>query len=149
MGDKVSVYRVAVKTEVQAAADTDFQATTQANSSSIYRVAVASTDGLSVNQHYGRAEIFYIYYVDDNEGYDLLEKRQVIPVCMDGSHSQKAMQESVKAFDDCRYLIASRIGSAAQQALSAQGITSMEMPGPIDDAILRVWKYNQIQGLFN
>ena len=118
-------------------------------SSSVYRVAVASSDGLTVNQHYGRAEIFYIYYVDDNEGYDFLEKRKVTPVCMDGSHNQQAMAESVKAFADCRYLVASRIGSGALQALSAQGITSMELPGSIDEAILRVWKYNQIQGLFN
>ena len=43
-----------------------------------YRVAVASTDGESVNTHYGKAEIFYIYAVDDDEGYDLLEKRSML-----------------------------------------------------------------------
>ena len=145
-----------------------------------YRVAVASTDGETVNTHYGKSEIFYIYYVDDSEGYDLVEKRKVNPVCMagfsgiqgdvagagagglqsglaaglatglvGGAHSQSAMEQSVKQFADCRYVVASRIGSGAAQALSAAGITGMELPGTIDDAILKIWKYNRIQGLFS
>ena len=118
------------------------------NTSSKYKVAVASTDGESVNQHYGRASKFYIYTVDDQVGYDLAEERLVEPVCQDGSHEISKMEESVLHFTDCRYIVVSRLGTAAGAALSAQGITAMELPGSIDDAMLRVWKYNQIQGLF-
>lgn len=118
------------------------------NTSSKYKVAVASTDGESVNQHYGRASKFYIYIVDDQVGYDLAEERLVEPVCQDGSHEISKMEESVLHFTDCRYVVVSRLGTAAGAALSAQGITAMELPGSIDDAMLRVWKYNQIQGLF-
>lgn len=118
------------------------------NFSSKYRVAVASTDGETVNTHYGKSNLFYIYFLDDAEGYDFVEKRAVRPVCMDGSHVKSEMDKSVLKFKDCKYLIASRIGSAAHQALTAAGITAMELPGSIDDAILKVWKYNQIQGLF-
>lgn len=117
--------------------------------SSIYKVAIASSDGESVNLHYGKAEKFYIYTIDDEEGYDLLEERQVQPVCMDGAHEISKMEKSVLNFTDCRYIIVSRLGTAASAALSAAGITAMELPGSIDDAILRVWKYNQIQNLFN
>jgi len=113
-----------------------------------YRVAVASTDGESVNTHYGKSEIFYIYIVDDDEGYDLVEKRQVTPVCQDGFHNKTAMETHVQQFTDCKYVIASRIGNGAIQSLTAAGITAMELPGSIDDAILKVWKYNRIQGLF-
>lgn len=113
-----------------------------------YRVAVASTDGESVNTHYGKSEIFYIYIVDDDEGYDLVEKRQVTPVCQDGFHNKVAMETHVQQFTDCKYVIASRIGNGAIQSLTAAGITAMELPGSIDDAILKVWKYNRIQGLF-
>ena len=60
-------------------------------SSSKYRVALASTDGETVNQHYGRADLFYIYLVDDEEGYDLIEKRKVLPVCRDGGHIASEM----------------------------------------------------------
>lgn len=121
----------------------------QENKDSKYRVAVASTDGESVNMHYGKAEIFYVYIVDDEVGYDFLETRNVTPVCQDGSHNQSAMEQSVKQFSDCKYLVASRIGSGAIQALSAAGITGMELPGSIDEAMLKVWKYNRVQGLFD
>ena len=117
--------------------------------SSIYKVAIASSDGESVNLHYGKAEKFYIYTIDDEEGYDLVEERQVQPVCLDGAHEISKMEKSVLNFTDCRYIIVSRLGTAASAALSAAGITAMELPGSIDDAILRVWKYNQIQNLFN
>ena len=75
--------------------------------------------------------------------------RNVTPVCQEGSHNQAVMEESVKQFTDCKYLVASRIGSGAIQALTAAGITGMELPGSIDEAMLRVWKYNRVQGLFN
>ena len=117
--------------------------------SSVYKVAIASTDGETVNMHYGKATKFYIYSIDDEVGYDLVEERQVEPVCMEGSHEISKMEKSVLNFTDCRYLIVARLGSAASAALSAAGITPMELPGSIDDAILKVWKYNQIQNLFN
>lgn len=120
----------------------------KASKSSIYKVAIASSDGESVNQHYGKAEKFYIYSIDDDVGYDLAEERLVEPVCMDGAHEISKMEKSVLNFTDCRYIVVSRLGAAASAALSAAGITAMELPGSIDDAILRVWKYNQIQGLF-
>jgi len=120
----------------------------KASKNSVYKVAIASTDGETVNMHYGKAEKFYIYSIDDQVGYDLVEERQVEPVCQEGSHVISKMEESVLRFTDCRYIVVSRLGTAASAALSAAGITAMELPGTIDDAILRVWKYNQIQGLF-
>lgn len=117
-------------------------------SSSKYRVALASTDGESVNQHYGRADLFYIYLVDDEEGYDLIEKRKVLPVCRDGGHIASEMEDSTAQFLDCRYVVASRLGAGASAALTARGITAMELPGSVDEAMLKIWKYNRIQGLF-
>ena len=113
-----------------------------------YRVAIASTDGETVNIHYGKSELFYIYIIDDDEGYDLLEKRSVTPVCHEGFHNKASMDTHVQQFTDCKYVIASRIGTGALQSITAAGITAMELPGSIDDAILKVWKYNRIQGLF-
>lgn len=113
-----------------------------------YKVAVASTDGETINTHYGKSEKFYIFIVDDDEGYDLLETRNVTPVCQDGSHNKNSMEAHVAQFKDCKYVIASRIGTGAIQALTAAGITGMDLPGSIDDAILKVWKFNRIQSLF-
>lgn len=114
-----------------------------------YKVAVASTDGETVNQHYGRSEKFYIYIVDDEEGYDLQEIRAVSAACQDGKHNITDMEKHVKGFSDCKYIVASRIGSGALQSLAAAGLTAMELPGSIDEAILKIWKYNRIQKLFS
>ena len=113
-----------------------------------YRVALASSDGESVNTHYGKADSFYIYLVDDDEGYDLLEKRSVVPVCQEGFHDKAEMDKHVQQFTDCKYVAASRIGDGALQSLTEAGITGMELPGSVDDAILKIWKYNCIQNLF-
>ena len=59
------------------------------------------------------------------------------------------MDKKIIDRSDCKYLVASRIGSGAIQALTAAGITGMELPGSIDEAMLKVWKYNRVQGLFN
>lgn len=117
--------------------------------SKAYKVAFASTDGENVNIHYGKAEKFFVYAIDDEEGYDFLEERKVQPVCMDGSHLVQQMEKSTAQFSDCRYVVASRIGSGAASSLAAKGITGMELPGTVEDAILKIWKFNQIQGLFN
>lgn len=115
---------------------------------SIYRVAVASSDGESVNRHYGKADSFFIYSVNDEEGFELVEERKVKPVCLGESHLKNEMEESTARFTDCRYLVAAKIGTGADASLNARGITTMELPGSIEDAIIKVWKYNRIQGLF-
>lgn len=114
----------------------------------IYRVAVASTDGESVNQHFGRADTFLIFSVDDETGYDILEKRRLEPVCLNHSHNVNDMQKRAENLRDCKYVTASKIGPGAESALRSAGIISMELPGDIDEAILKIWKYNRIQKLY-
>ena len=52
------------------------------------RVAVASSDGIVVNSHFGRARDFYIYEVSENEDTVLLEKRELVPICEAGHHDE-------------------------------------------------------------
>ena len=112
-----------------------------------FKVALASSDGINVDTHYGRAQKFFIYTVSE-EDYDFVEERRVQPVCMEGFHDRAKMEESVALFTDCLYVVASRIGQGAASSLAARGINCMEIPGTIDDALLKIWKYNSIQNLF-
>ena len=118
------------------------------NKANVYKVAFASTDGINVNIHYGRSEKFFVYLIDDEAGYDFLEERKAKPVCLGGSHLISQMQESASLFADCRYVAASKIGQGAQAALTAKGIRAMELPGSIEDAVIKIWQYNRIQNLF-
>ena len=39
----------------------------------VYKVAAASSDGIVINKHFGRADTFYIYEIAENGKYRLLE----------------------------------------------------------------------------
>ena len=113
----------------------------------IFRVAVASTDGYTVDTHFGRAYDFYIYqYLVDE--WIFVEKRTISPVCQDGQHSVAAMQSNVGQFADCQYVVASKIGTGAMSALQSQGIVPMALPMDINDALEKVYTYNEVQKLF-
>ena len=110
----------------------------------IFRVAVASTDGYTVDTHFGRAYDFYIYqYLVDE--WIFVEKRTVNPVCQDGQHSVAAMQKNISQFADCQYVVASKIGTGAMSALQSQGIVPMSLPMDINDALEKIYTYNEIQ----
>lgn len=61
----------------------------------VYKVAVASNDGIVINQHFGRANIFYIYEITETGKHRLLETRTVTPICNGGNHSDKELRENI------------------------------------------------------
>ena len=113
-----------------------------------YKIAVASSDGIVVNDHFGRAKDFYIYQIDNSEQIYFLEKRNVTPVCEGGNHDQVRLKTNVKKIGDCKYLLVSRIGSGAADMAAESGIESYEIPGVIEESIKQLIKYIKIKQLF-
>ena len=114
----------------------------------IYKVAVASSDGIVVNQHFGRADTFYIYEVGGTGNYRFLETRIVTPVCNGGNHNKEKLCSNISKFKDCKYILVSRIGMGAANAMEQSGIVPMELPGMIEESIGRLTTYEQLQNLF-
>lgn len=114
-----------------------------------YRVAVASTDGKVVNQHFGKADIFYIFEVDTEkaESFELTEIRQTDAVCEGGEHSEKRLEEAIQRIKDCAYVLVSRIGYRAENALTAVGIQAFELPGIISESLDELLKFIEIQAM--
>lgn len=113
-----------------------------------YKAAAASSDGIVVNQHFGRADTFYIYEIAETGKYRLLETRTVIPVCNGGNHNDETLCETIRQFKDCRYLLASRIGMGAADMLEQAGIIPMELPGMIEESLDKLHTYERLQNLF-
>ena len=111
------------------------------------RIAVASSDGIVVNKHFGRTETFYIYDWDD-EDLEQVEIREVTPVCEGGNHDEEKLIENAKTISDCQYLLVARIGPGASKVVESFGIEPMEIPGMILDVIEELIKYTKIQALF-
>lgn len=113
------------------------------------RIGAASSDGIVVNQHFGRAARFWIYDVDEEHNIRFIEKRSVSPVCEAGNHEEKKLEENVQHLQDCNYILVSRIGEGAIRVLDGHGISSYEIPGIIEESINKLMAYVEIQNLLS
>lgn len=113
-----------------------------------YRIAVASSDGIVVNSHFGRAKDFYIYQMDDNEQIHFLEKRNVTPVCEGGNHDDDKLKTNLEKLKDCNYLLVSRVGASAAHIAANFGIESYEIPGMIEESLEQLIIYTKLKKLF-
>ena len=113
-----------------------------------YKIAVASSDGIVVNNHFGRAKEFYIYQIDDKEQIHFLEKRKVTSVCEGGNHDNERLKTNLEKLGDCKYLLVSRIGSGAASVAESLGIESYEISGMIEESIEQLIQYIKIKKLF-
>ena len=114
-----------------------------------YKIAVASTDGKVVNQHFGKADQFYIIEVSDESRYELIELRKLPPVCQGGDHDDDAIQRNVKSLSDCQYVLVSRIGQRAENELEGQGISVYIIPDIIEDALNKLISYVEISSMID
>lgn len=110
----------------------------------LYRVALASTDNIHVDQHFGRSESFLIVDVDSEGNYEEVEQRFVTPVCMGGYHDENKLKMGVEALLDCNFVLVSRIGPGAADELRMHGIAAFEMPGEVPDSLKRLNGYLQL-----
>ncbi len=93
-------------------------------------VAVASMEGVLVNQHLGEACQLFIYG-KENGGVSLLETRET-PEPGGGNGRWETLADAI---GDCGALLVSGIGPKPRTVLEEKGIQVMEIEGLIDDAI--------------
>jgi len=100
-----------------------------------FKVAVASSDGKFVNQHFGRANQFLIFEIKDNGDYEFLALRKNIPPCNSGESHDDLLTKTLDLISDCRAVLVSRVGSGAAEALVLRGIQPYVIPNFIADAL--------------
>jgi nitrogen fixation protein NifB len=93
-------------------------------------VAIATLEGVLVNQHLGQAQRLAIYGMRDGSVH-LLETRET-PVEGTGANRWKAMAE---VLSDCNTLMVSGIGETPKKILSEYGLQIFEVEGLIDEAL--------------
>ena len=112
------------------------------------KTAIASTDGKVVNQHFGRADKFYIVETnEDTYKFELIEIREAEPVCHNGDHNDSSMSTAVERLSDCQYILVSRIGMRARNEFEKRNIEVFEIPEIINDAVEKMLKYIKVQKL--
>ncbi|MBP5180787.1 MAG: hypothetical protein J6127_05815 [Clostridiales bacterium] len=113
-----------------------------------YRIAVASTDGYTIDKHFGKADKFYIFEVINDEDVNEIEVREAEPVCLGYGHEKQRMEDALRHLSDCRYIIASRVGDAAAVTAQTIGIETFSIPGDIGEAIDKLIRHKKVQELF-
>lgn len=93
-----------------------------------FRVAAASSDGITIDLHFGQAHTFYIYELTDDSA-QLLEKRSMF---LTEGHSEDKFQNLSGALKDCDALLVSQIGPSAAQYVLRTGLRVFEAPYPIE-----------------
>ena len=112
-----------------------------------FKVAAASSDGIVINRHFGRAERFLIFEVKDDE-LKYLETRNTSPICSYQEHDDLKLEETINKLIDCKYVLVARIGIGAENALNSKGIEAYEIPGVITESIEQLIKHIKIKQLF-
>ena len=109
----------------------------------VMRIAVASSDGKIVNEHFGKATQFLV--VDAHDGkIELVETRENAPACGTSEysgHEESALARAVALIADCEAVICSRIGIGAQEELRSQGIEPVEIRDFIEPAVQAYVEY--------
>ncbi|CQR72980.1 FeMo cofactor biosynthesis protein NifB [Sporomusa ovata DSM 2662] len=93
-----------------------------------YKVAVTSQAGKLVDLHFGQAEKFDIYQVNNNR-YELVETRCLEKYCSGNEEcdsEDKRREAIMTALSDCDAVLTMRIGYQAQKRLLKHGIMSVE-----------------------
>lgn len=103
-----------------------------------YRIAVASSDGKVVNQHFGHSRQFIIFEISDGGEWDFKEIRNTVPPCSSSQHSEPALEQVIRDLLDCSVVVVSQIGYGAEQALGNAGIRAYVIPDLIYTALNKV-----------
>ncbi|OOZ36842.1 nitrogen fixation protein NifX [Solemya velesiana gill symbiont] len=91
------------------------------------RVAFATSDLKHVDQHFGAAQSFAIYAVDQ-EKVCFVEANEFGQLAMDGNEDKLAVK--IAALDGCIAVYSQAVGASAIQQLKAQGIQPVKVsPG--------------------
>ena len=105
-------------------------------------VAVASYEGLMINQHLGESKSLYIFRENDGK-YELVEKRET-PAKGNGDLRWINLAKSLQ---DCSYILVNGVGARPTEVLSRVGIAVVEMAGLIDNGLDAVYKGRKLKSV--
>ena len=99
------------------------------------RLAVATSDGFTVNEHFGHAKFFRVYDINQS-GYDFIEVRDAVAACQHRlGHDTTRFDKIIELLSDCDALLVQKIGEGAAAYLIERGVRVFEVSGSIDGVL--------------
>lgn len=115
---------------------------TEVDNSTRPYVAVATNEGLLVNQHLGEAAMLYIYKQTPN-GFQFVEERETPKPGLGDSR----WLELAKLLSDCRGILVSGVGENPKSILNSTGVRVLEMTGLIDEGLDGIFNKKAIRSI--
>lgn len=111
------------------------------------KVAVASSDGINIDVHFGQAQHFFLYEVEDDGSYIQVGEREI-----DGAPSVDAREHhdtgaTARALADLDAVLANRIGPGGVATLKGHGVKGFAIGGAIDKALSAYGKRHKLLDL--
>ena len=95
------------------------------------KIAVATSDGISIDVHFGQATSFHIFDVAEDGTYHLLEQRVILSGIVDGRHAGATIEQ----LTDVNVILVNRIGDGPIRELEERGIKVFALDGSLDRAL--------------
>jgi len=105
-------------------------------------VAVATLEGMLVNQHLGEAARFQVWG-PNGSGFTLIEERPAPPP---GGGGQRWF-DLARTLHDCRAVLVNALGDTPRAILTDSGLTPVEMTGFIEDGLVAVYHGGDLAAL--
>lgn len=97
------------------------------------KVAVSTSDGISINQHFGNTKDFWIYQVFEDGSYNLIEIRKTDQI--NNADVHESIRSKAELLTDVETVLSERIGRYAEDILNRSGIKAFALSGSIDKAL--------------
>lgn len=126
----------------------------------LYRIAIASSDGVNIDLSFGAADRFMIYEVDENKGYHMVEIRKWEDVQADAGNENErgacgggcsnafagtgcggANIRKVSLIEDCRSIVCAEVGFKVRKQFAARAISVFDVQGEIREALEKIIGY--------
>ncbi|MGA2151015.1 MAG: NifB/NifX family molybdenum-iron cluster-binding protein [Geobacteraceae bacterium] len=98
------------------------------------QVAMASSDGVYVNEHFGRARTFMIYRFTAGE-WEHIENRENRPSCAGHEHSDDLLEQTAGLISDCWGVVIAQIGPTAFDLLISRRVLPFVLGGTVVEAL--------------
>jgi len=106
-------------------------------------VAVATMEGVLVNQHLGEATRFQIY-AQKGDGFALIEER---PAPKAGNGGLQRWISVSRVLNDCQALLVSALGDSPREVLEKSGIRPVAMSGFIEDGLKAIYNGGNLEAM--
>lgn len=113
-----------------------------------YKIAVGTSDGETIDLHFGEIESVSVYEVDESDGsHSFLESRNIVrepekEACESGCSCGSGFAQKIgEAVSDCTYFLVAKIGNKPHRLLQENNVNCIEAPFEIAEAVSKLNDY--------